>query len=122
MVGGFVLILLSLFLIQYSLNLLWVTFIVGGVLLLYYEITLSPEEKERRRLSRERKEAERRHLEFVRKEARARAEGEAYGAKIGYENAKNDISWKRRSTLGFGSSPLMDSMFGRPATRRRKRR
>lgn len=68
-------------------------------------------------MERERREAERRHLEFVRKEARARAEGEAYGSKIGWERAKEDIVQRRRFL-----SPFEFSMFGRPPRRMHRRK
>src|SRR3989344_79688 len=95
-VGGIALIVMSLFLMKYSLSFLLASFILGLGLFVYYEMTVSPEEKEIRRIGRERRKAERRHLEFIEKEARARARGKAYGSKIGYERAKDDIAFKRR--------------------------
>ena len=129
-VGGIALMVIFLFLMNTSLNFLWAFFIIGLGLLIYYEMTLTPEEKrrraerrERQRLEQQRRDEERRHLEFVEKEARARARGEAYGSKIGYEKAKDDIAWERRPiSTGFDTSPFMDAVLGRPASRRKKRR
>src|SRR3989344_4661828 len=120
-VGGFALMIISLLLINYVSAFILVFFITGVFLYFYYEITLSPEERERRKIERRRREAERKHLEFVEKEARARARGEAYGSKIGYERAKDDIAFERNPP-SYDTSALTDYIWGEPAPRKKKKR
>lgn len=121
LIGGLIVIFIAMSLMRYSFEFLWVIIVMGIGLYIYYDLTLTPEEREKRRFERERREAERKHLEFVKKEAMAKAEGESYGIKYGWEKAKDDIDDSRRP-VSFGYSPLRDSMFGRTRSRNHKRR
>ena len=122
-IGGFALMIIFVLLIKYSLNFLLISLIIGIGLYTYYEMTLSPEEREKRRVERERRKAEKRHLEFVEKEARVIAKGEAYGKEMGVHRAKEDIRREKEpiSTI-FEPSPLTDMLLGGPQYQRRRRK
>ena len=103
-VVGFVLILIFLLLKQALID-----FLLIGLLYLYYELTLSPKEREKRRIKRKEKEAEKKRLKTIEKE-------EYYKHK-GRERAKDEGYGERRSRDSISSGD-MDKLFGRGRNRR----
>ena len=110
---GIVLATLFLFLIPYSLDFIAPSMFIFLFVFIYYELTLSPEEKYRREENRRKRRKEKEHLERIRREAIVRGEGTI----LGQENARRNIKHSNEFTsTGFDRSFFMGGL------RKRKRR
>ena len=124
-VGGiFILSLLGAF--YYDINLIVISVLCGGALFLYYEFTLSPEEKKRRRIKREREARRREELKWEEDKARARAKGKARGHYEAKDNRefrnqiRKNIEHTRRNM--YKPSGYLDSSSYSPKRKSKKKR
>lgn len=112
-----IILVISLSLIKYSLNFLIVSIFVALFGYIYYEFTLTPEEKMRR----EEKIAERKHYERLRREA----SNISYGAEIGHHRAKEQIESEKIQPYNYNPfskgymGKELDKFFGKKKKKKR---
>ena len=98
-----ILLIISLSLIKYSLNFLIVSIFVALFGYIYYEFTLTPDEKRRR----EEKIAERKYYDRLRREA----SNISYGAEIGRHRAKEQMDSEKRQP--YNHNPFSQGYMGK---------